>query len=154
MFITIPAFLPASVKTTLLFHLIVFYRDTTRDHVIWVSIFGKCSPEMPRGLLCLPGSRQPLSQLCTFSPDATYVEVLNTGKEVLLCFLNAPSFCAVSGFKVPLYLFQEAQLRGFGDRQNCAESPEVAYFIADGSWTLACPHRLHCMLTLGRFILA
>lgn len=48
-----------------------------------------------------PKLGHPLSWLCTFSLDSTYVEVLTTGQEVLLC-LNSPSFSAIIDFKMPL----------------------------------------------------
>lgn len=49
---------------------------------------------------------------------------MNTGEEVLLCFLHAPSFPTVRDFKMPLYLFQEAQTRGSGGRRDCTEFPD------------------------------
>lgn len=79
----------------------VYYRETTGDHVIF-NLLKVYSPELPRRVLCLPSSEQPLSWPCAFSLESTCVEALTTGQEMLLCCLYAPSVSAVIDFKMPL----------------------------------------------------
>lgn len=82
---------------------------------------------MPGG--ALPPRLEASARLCTFPWDATCVEVLDPGQEALLGFLtHHRSELSVRGFMVPLYLFQEAQARGLGHRQDGAESPEVTCY--------------------------
>lgn len=113
--INIPAFLPLALCRNDLASPLCQNAIGKPLGTMWLnfSLLKVYSPETPRRMLCLPCSEQPLSCLCPFSPDSTCVEVLTTGREVLLCFLNAPSFSSLTS-RCLFYLFQEAQARGSG----------------------------------------
>lgn len=75
---------------------------------------------MPRwGMLCLPGSKQPLSQLRTPSLESTCVE---GGASLLLKCTTILSCQWLPGASLPL---PEAQARGLG-MGRIGQSPEVA----------------------------
>lgn len=50
----------------------------------------------------LPSSEQPVSWLCTWSPDSTQVEVWTPGPRVLPCSLKRTVILSLIGFTMPL----------------------------------------------------
>lgn len=106
---------------------------------------------------CLPSSEQPLSRLARSHLIPPVWRLLTTGQEVLLCFLNAPSFSAVIDFTMPLLPLPGSTGQGSGvlavSRGGGQIPPEVRS-CKRGNRPQACPHRLCHSLTPGRPILA
>lgn len=136
----------------------IHYRETTGDHVIRFQSFGRVLSQHCPGE-CRASQAQ--SSLCPGGAHSHLIPPLwrlpTTGQEVLLCFLNAPSFSAVIDFKMPLLPLPGSTGQGSGvlavSRGRGHVPPEVRS-CTQGNWPQACPHRLCHSLTPGRPILA